>query len=79
MLNAGQVQAMTPQDVGQHFSKGGMILGHGGRFAALTHKLEAKGESKHEAKAVAAIAGRRKYGGVKMAEMATAGRRRAGS
>lgn len=76
LLNAGKVQAMTPQDVGQHFSKGGMILGHGGRFAALTSKLEAKGESAHEAKAVAAIAGRRKYGGVKMAEMAAAGRRR---
>jgi hypothetical protein len=41
----------------------------------MTKKLEAKGESAHEAKAVAAIAGRRKYGGVKMAQMAAAGRR----
>ena len=51
--------------------------GGGGRFAAMKDKLEAKGESDHEAKAVAAIAGRKKYGAAKMAKFAAAGRRRA--
>ncbi len=51
-----------------------MKLGGGGRFQKLTNKLEAKGESAHEAKAVAAIAGRKKYGAKKMASMAAKGR-----
>lgn len=54
-----------------------MALGGGGRFAAGVSKLEAKGEPEHEAKAVMAIAGRKKYGAEKMGEMAAAGRKRA--
>ena len=42
-------------------------LGSGGRFAAIKAKKGA---------AIAAIAGRKKYGGPKMAAMAAAGRKR---
>jgi hypothetical protein len=58
--------------------KKSMKLGGGGRFAALEKKVESKGESAREAKAVAAIAGRKKYGAAKMAAMATAGRQKKG-
>jgi len=44
--------------------------GNGKRFAKLTSSLEKKGESGHEAQAVAAIAGRKKYGAGKMASWA---------
>ena len=47
-----------------------------GAFAKLQGKLEREGESKHEAGAVAAIAGRRKYGAAGMAKKAAAGRAR---
>ena len=53
-----------------------MKTGGGGKFAAFVKKNESKGESAHEAKAVAAIAGRKKYGKAKMVKMAVAGRKR---
>lgn len=52
-------------------------LGSGGRFKALTNKLEKSGKSADSAKAIAASAGRKKYGATKMSKMATAGRKRA--
>ena len=55
--------------------KKSMKPGGGGRFAAGVAKLTAKGESEHEAKAVMAIAGRKKYGAKKMAHWAAAGRK----
>lgn len=54
-----------------------MKLGGGGRFAKLTNKLERQGKSAGAAKAIAASAGRAKYGSAKMARMASAGRSRA--
>lgn len=51
-------------------------LGSGGRFKALTRKLEKGGKSKASAKAIAASIGRKKYGAKKMAKMAAKGRRR---
>ena len=47
-----------------------MKLGGGGRFQALTHKLESQGKSEESAKAIAASAGRAKYGAKKMSSMA---------
>jgi len=46
-------------------------LGQGGRFAAMEQQLS--GKVKNPA-AVAAVAGRKKYGASKMAKMAAAGR-----
>lgn len=51
-------------------------LGSGKRFAALEGKVEKEGYSKDAAKAIAASAGRKKYGAKKMASMAAAGKRR---
>lgn len=48
-----------------------------GRFAELVAKLKSKGEPESEAKGVAAIAGRKKYGKKKFQAMAEAGRKRA--
>jgi len=48
-------------------------LGSGARFKALVNKV--KGKVRNPA-AVAAAAGRRKYGAAKMAKMAAAGRRK---
>jgi hypothetical protein len=53
-----------------------MKLGGGGRFAKLTGKLESQGKSPEAAKAIAAAAGRKKYGATKMAKMAAAGRKK---
>ena len=53
-----------------------MKLGGGGRFEKLEEKLEAKGKSPKAAQAIAAAAGRAKYGSAKMAAMSAAGRRR---
>ena len=50
-------------------------LGSGARFAALESKLASKPGITDPA-AVAAAAGRRKYGAKKMAQMAAAGRKR---
>lgn len=51
-------------------------LGQGGRFAALVGKLsKEKGMTPGRAKAIAASAGRRKYGAKKMGQMAAKGRK----
>lgn len=51
-------------------------VGQGGRFAALVGKLSAeKGVSKGEAGAIAASAGRKKYGAKKMGAMAAKGKK----
>lgn len=52
-------------------------LGSGKRFAALERKVEKEGYGKESAKAIAAAAGRKKYGNKKMQKMAAAGKRRA--
>lgn len=50
-------------------------LGQGGRFAALTQKLEKQGKSAGSAKAIAASIGRKKYGAKRMSSMAAKGRK----
>jgi hypothetical protein len=54
---------------------GKMRLGGGGRFAKV--EAEAKTSGAEDPAAVAAAAGRKKYGAKKMAKMAAAGRKRA--
>jgi len=54
-----------------------MSPGGGGRFAKMTASLESKGMSAESAKAIAAAAGRKKYGAKRMAEMSASGRRKA--
>lgn len=51
-------------------------LGQGGRFAAMVQDIEQSGKSEAAAKAIAAAAGRRKYGKRKFASLGAAGRRR---
>lgn len=46
------------------------------KFAELQHALEKKGHSSASAKAIAAYAGRKKYGAKGMAKKAAAGRRK---
>lgn len=53
-----------------------MDLGGGGRFMKLEKKVEGEGKSAGAAKAIAAAAGRKKYGNKKMSAMAAAGRKR---
>ena len=55
-----------------------MKPGGGGRFQALTNKLESQGKSEGAAKAIAASAGRKKYGRKGMARMSARGKRRGG-
>lgn len=52
-------------------------LGSGKRFKALESKVKKEGYGKEAAAAIAASAGRKKYGAKKMAKMAAAGRKRA--
>lgn len=54
-----------------------MKPGGGGRFQKFTQSLESKGMSKEQASAVAAAAGRKKYGNAGMSKMAAQGRKRA--
>ena len=54
-----------------------MRPGGGGRFAKLVDKLKSSGKSEESAKAIAAAAGREKYGAAKMKQMAKAGKKRA--
>ena len=54
-----------------------MRPGGGGRFAKMEDALQAKGYSKGRADAIAASAGRKKYGKKKFQAYAAAGRRRA--
>ena len=51
-------------------------LGSGKRFKTLQEQLEEEGKSKESAKAIAASAGRAKYGNKKMNAMAKAGKAR---
>lgn len=51
-------------------------VGDGSRFKSFVKKVEAEGESAHEAAANAAIAGRKKYGSKRFAKMAAKGRAR---
>jgi hypothetical protein len=51
-----------------------MSLGGGGRFSALSSKLQRQGHSKKSADAIAASIGRKKYGKKRMASMSEAGK-----
>jgi hypothetical protein len=51
--------------------------GGGGHFAMVVDALKKSGKSVATAKAIAAAAGRKKYGAKKFAKMAVAGRKRA--
>ena len=51
--------------------------GGGGHFAMVVDALKKQGKSLAAAKAIAAAAGRRKYGKAKFQKMAAAGRKRA--
>lgn len=51
-----------------------MKPGGGGRFAKFVKKVEGEGKSAASAKAIAASAGRAKYGKKKFAKMAAKGR-----
>lgn len=51
-------------------------LGSGERFKQLSKKIQAEGQSKAAANAIAASIGRKKYGASKMAKMAAAGRKK---
>lgn len=50
-------------------------LGSGGRFEAFVQKLAAQGKSPGAARAIAASAGRKKYGEARMAKWSAAGRK----
>lgn len=52
-------------------------VGDGSRFKSFVKKVEAEGKSAASAKAIAAAAGRKKYGAKRMSKMAAAGRKRA--
>lgn len=61
------------------YKKGGaksMKPGGGGRFAAMVGKLKSKGKSEESAEAIAASAGRKKYGKSKFQAMAAAGKKK---
>lgn len=51
--------------------------GGGGHFAMMVDAMISKGMAKERAKAVAAAAGRKKYGKAKFQKMAITGRKRA--
>jgi hypothetical protein len=53
-----------------------MEPGGGGRFAAMVGKLKSKGKSEESAEAIAASAGRKKYGKSKFKAMAAAGKKK---
>jgi len=53
-----------------------MEPGGGGRFAAMVGKLKSKGKSEESAEAIAASAGRKKYGKSKFQSMAAAGKKK---
>ena len=52
-----------------------MKPGGGGRFAKFVKKVEGEGKSAESAKAIAASAGRAKYGAKKFAKMAANGKK----
>ena len=64
---------------GVTMKKGGaktMEPGGGGRFAAMVGKLKGQGKSEESAEAIAASAGRKKYGKSKFQAMAAAGKKK---
>lgn len=63
---------MPKEYKGKSTAKGG-----GGHFAMVTDAIMKTGKSKEAAQAIAAAAGRKKYGDLEMARMATAGKKRA--
>lgn len=54
-----------------------MRPGGGGRFAKMVAGIEKSGKSADRAKAIAAAAGRKKYGKAQMSKWSRAGRKRA--
>lgn len=52
-------------------------LGGGGRFAQMVDSMAQKGMPAKRAKAIAAAAGRKKYGKARFQKMATKGRKKA--
>jgi len=52
-------------------------VGGGGRFKQVVDAIERKGVSAKRAKAIAAAAGRKKYGKTRFQKMAATGRKRA--
>lgn len=70
-INEGTAQVMSPADAQQHFAKGGMVLGQGGRFKKLEGQLADKGAK--DPAALAAYIGRKKYGGARFARLAHGG------
>jgi len=50
--------------------------GGGGKFAKMVDALKKKGKTTEQAKAIAAAAGRKKYGKAKMTKWAAQGRKR---
>lgn len=58
--------------------KKSMKPGGGGRFKKFVKKVEAEGKSPEAAKAIAASAGRKKYGKKTMARFSAKGRKRSG-
>jgi hypothetical protein len=60
-----------------HNTSKSMKPGGGGRFAKMTAAIEKTGKSPERAKAIAAAAGRKKYGAAQMAKWSAAGRKRA--
>ena len=55
-----------------------MEPGGGGRFAAMVKGLKKEGKSEESAEAIAASAGRKKYGKSRFQEMAAAGKKKMG-
>ncbi len=54
-----------------------MKPGGGGRFAKMVSGIEKSGKSAKSAEAIAAVAGRSRYGAKKFSAMGSAGRKRA--
>ena len=54
-----------------------MKPGGGGRFAKMVSAIKRSGKSENAAEAIAAAAGRKKYGATRFEKMAAAGRKRA--
>ncbi len=54
-----------------------MKPGGGGRFAKMVSAIKRSGKSEASAEAIAAAAGRKKYGATRFEKMAAAGRKRA--
>lgn len=76
-----QAEAKASMTGKKKFKTGGaksMEPGGGGRFAALVGKLKSQGKSEESAEAIAASAGRKKYGKSQFQEMAAAGKKKMG-